>query len=199
MNPDEYLSLPPLQRVLLQHLLNQERVDSTPYSEYDLIKILRTECPDTQWSSTTLPPELRLFTEHFLTMHSLYSLREWLAQRNYHLAISPLSITLQPLSPTYGRTLADTDPVAEYYLDIRNLEHMTVDEVNRLLASFWTRLNHQGGRESALSCLGLQHDATQEEVTRQYRKLAHIHHPDRGGNSDHFIALREAYETLKHK
>ncbi|MFO7716354.1 DnaJ domain-containing protein [Desulfosarcina sp.] len=33
-------------------------------------------------------------------------------------------------------------------------------------------------------------------LTRQYRKLAHKHHPDKGGNPDTFVKLNAAYEKL---
>jgi molecular chaperone DnaJ len=49
--------------------------------------------------------------------------------------------------------------------------------------------------------LGVDSDATEDEIKRAYRKLAHEHHPDkRGGDKEaeeKFKAINEAYETLK--
>jgi curved DNA-binding protein len=45
--------------------------------------------------------------------------------------------------------------------------------------------------------LGVQPDASPEEIKRAYRKLAMEHHPDRGGDADRFKQITEAYETLK--
>lgn len=38
--------------------------------------------------------------------------------------------------------------------------------------------------------------ATQEEIKIAYRKLAHIHHPDKGGDAEKFKQINEAYQTL---
>jgi curved DNA-binding protein len=48
--------------------------------------------------------------------------------------------------------------------------------------------------------LGLEHDATQDEVKRAYRKLARKYHPDVSQEADaeeHFKEVAEAYEVLK--
>lgn len=41
--------------------------------------------------------------------------------------------------------------------------------------------------------LGVTQQATKAEVINAYRALAHVHHPDVGGNADDFIQLRQAY------
>ena len=61
-------------------------------------------------------------------------------------------------------------------------------------------------REEAYVVLGLRSDATPEEITRAYRRLAQAHHPDRFVNLGEsaqraagvmFQRIREAYEALK--
>lgn len=47
---------------------------------------------------------------------------------------------------------------------------------------------------SHLSALGLTSDATSDEIQKAWRKLAKIHHPDRGGDPEEFKRLRDAYE-----
>lgn len=44
--------------------------------------------------------------------------------------------------------------------------------------------------------LGVSKNASPEEVKKAYRKLASIHHPDRGGNTAKFQAIQAAYDTL---
>lgn len=45
--------------------------------------------------------------------------------------------------------------------------------------------------------LGVKKDATQDEIKKAFRKLAHEHHPDKGnGNGDKFKEINEAYQTI---
>jgi hypothetical protein len=45
--------------------------------------------------------------------------------------------------------------------------------------------------------LGLRWPCTVDEVTRSFRRLALIHHPDMGGNASDFIRIKLAYDRLK--
>jgi molecular chaperone DnaJ len=44
--------------------------------------------------------------------------------------------------------------------------------------------------------LGLTKGATADEIKRAYRRLAHEHHPDKGGNQEKFKEINEAYQVL---
>jgi DnaJ-class molecular chaperone len=47
--------------------------------------------------------------------------------------------------------------------------------------------------------LGVSALATQSEIKRAYTKLALVHHPDKSrADSDAFMAIQKAYETLSH-
>lgn len=51
--------------------------------------------------------------------------------------------------------------------------------------------------DGALSLLKLTTNSTIDEIKSAYRKLAKVHHPDRGGDKDNFLKLNAAYETLR--
>ena len=44
--------------------------------------------------------------------------------------------------------------------------------------------------------LGLSNFSPITDIRRSYRKLALIHHPDRGGDADRMKEINEAYDTL---
>jgi DnaJ-class molecular chaperone len=44
--------------------------------------------------------------------------------------------------------------------------------------------------------LGVAKDASPEEIKRAFRKKAHEHHPDKGGDAEIFKKVNEAYQTL---
>ena len=47
--------------------------------------------------------------------------------------------------------------------------------------------------------LGVDKQASQVEIERQYKRQAAKHHPDRGGNEERMKSLNEAYRVLKDK
>ena len=50
--------------------------------------------------------------------------------------------------------------------------------------------------EKYYKILGLQSGARPDEIKKAYRRLALIHHPDKGGDEEKFKELVEAYEIL---
>ena len=44
--------------------------------------------------------------------------------------------------------------------------------------------------------LGIEKDASHDEIKSAYRKLAQINHPDKGGDIEDFQAIQHAYEVL---
>ncbi len=44
--------------------------------------------------------------------------------------------------------------------------------------------------------LNVSKNSTAEEIKKAYKKLAVKHHPDKGGNTDYFNKIYEAYQVL---
>ena len=44
--------------------------------------------------------------------------------------------------------------------------------------------------------LGVDRNATPDEIKKAYRKMAAKHHPDRGGSTEEFQKIEEAYRNL---
>lgn len=48
--------------------------------------------------------------------------------------------------------------------------------------------------------LGVDKDASMEEITSAFRRLAQLHHPDRnGGSYERFLEVKQAYDALRAK
>lgn len=50
--------------------------------------------------------------------------------------------------------------------------------------------------ENYYNILGVNENATQDEIKKAYRKLAIEHHPDKGGSEDKFKSISQAYDVL---
>ena len=69
--------------------------------------------------------------------------------------------------------------------------------MTKLLNNFWQRFGSLDEQTMALYTLKLKADASHQEITRSYRELAAKHHPDKGGDKEAFIHIRQAYEILR--
>jgi len=139
---------------------------------------------------------LLLFQKHFLLFHVLYSIHhQRVADRRGALQISPLLI--RQLDYVDADTqIGEVDRLSAYYLDPGNLVSATEDNVNQLLDAFWVRFLKNEKRGDALGVLGLSDPVTDGEIVKRYRKLASVHHPDRGGDKTRIQAINEAYALL---
>ncbi|WOD08663.1 DNA-J related domain-containing protein [Marinomonas sp. GJ51-6] len=171
-------------------------------SEFDILKALKDLLP--AFSQLADDSNLQLFRQHFLIMNALYQLQTSLWQEeNLVLDITATRITLFSASQvklSSSTHLSDSvdAKLAAYYLDWDEYEKTDVDEVSRLLNSFFKGISLTGSdRDSALKTLEIDaENPTKADIKQQYRKLAQQHHPDRGGDQDRFIDLRQAYEYL---
>ncbi|MEQ1644254.1 MAG: J domain-containing protein [Pyrinomonadaceae bacterium] len=53
-----------------------------------------------------------------------------------------------------------------------------------------------GKRKNHYHSLGIDPDATPEQIKRAYRAKARVTHPDKGGDAEEFAAVADAYEVL---
>lgn len=166
-------------------------------AEYALIQQLKTRHSG-HLPNLPLTDKLVLFRTHFLLFNALYRLRDRLWQAQTHLLeISPLCIRLLPYQPG-SSALSERDELRDYYLDMSQLQSTDEHDVERLLTSFWTRM--QGGEEklAALQLFELNNDAPLDlaRIKQRYRQLVSLHHPDRGGSTQRLQSINKAMEIL---
>jgi hypothetical protein len=179
-------------------------------SEYELIQQLKAR-HSTHIPNLPLLDKLVLFRTHFLVFNALYRLRDQLwGETSHTLNISPLCVQLQPYVPGACGVI-ESDPLRDYYLDMTNLRDTDEAEVERLLASFWSRMrgDQLGERNdswdpeqkrAALELFELDQEAASlslPTIKRRYRQLVSIHHPDRGGSTTRIQSINLAMEILQ--
>lgn len=167
-------------------------------AEYTLIQQLKDRY-SSHIPNLPLADKLVLFRTHFLLFNALYRLRDQLWQQRTHLLqISPLSIRLLPYQ-TGSAALSERDALRDYYLDMSNLQSTDERDVERLLTSFWTRM--QGGEEkqAALELFELSDERTIDlpRIKLRYRQMVSEHHPDRGGSTERLQSINLAMEILQ--
>lgn len=205
-----------LEAVLLHH--------PTGMSEYDLLRCLQgayKQCsqqvsddshalPSHLFSSLNLTDSFSLFQTHFVLFNGLYQLRQiWRKEHIGDIDIHTLNILPLPYhEQTTGGGLSKSEPLAEYYLDWNNLIDTSAANVNSLLSSFWQQffaVEHGLGAkvkvnpkhlEESYSLLGVVFKAPLKEVKRQYLRLIHQYHPDKGGDTEAAQSLQAAYAAI---
>lgn len=182
----------------LRKTLRQQR----RLSEFDLIKLLEQHklLPETNASA-----ELALFQKHFIVRNALYRWREELSASGETLEIGLSEIELRTLTEARANLPDANGPpesLAEFYLDWQNFESHGEGEVEDLLSAFWrdfARYQTVATEEveQALAVLGLALPVSVDQLKKQFKKLAHQQHPDRGGVSEEFVKISEAYQTVR--
>lgn len=183
----------------LLELLSLRLADGQACSEYDLLCWL--QAPEQGvFRADALRDSLTMFRSHFILMHCLYRLQQqWAAEQSALLEISALRICRQPWPQTsQSRTLAEHQPLAEYYLDLSQL-NTGQDEVDELLRSFWQTMLQPEQEDQDIAELQLSKPVTGADIRLQYRRLAMQHHPDRGGDVNRFRDIQAAFQRLKHR
>lgn len=92
-----------------------------------------------------------------------------------------------------------TDPTKMIHSIVRNIE---IAMLSQMQARIHARLSVlQGVPEDTsmdpFSILGVDMDATREEVDKAYREKAKAAHPDKGGNNMEMVRVNAAYEAIR--
>ncbi|WP_196140332.1 DNA-J related domain-containing protein [Aliikangiella sp. G2MR2-5] len=177
------------QELLLDYINQNDGVTQ----EYPLLRHLEESHPE---FFAPLGIEPSLFKRHFYLFHQLYKLNNRLLEKRLRLIISPLEIRLCSIAEA-GQSIAETDALAEFYLDRKNLE-LSASEVAEMQKKFWEKYLAIDKKAVAIRTLGLTkyEELDRKLVKRQYSKLAQSYHPDKGGDEAEFQKIKEAYETL---
>lgn len=178
-------------------------------SEHQLLKLLQQQ-PYEFFAADALRDPLVLFQTHFLLFHCLYLLKQsWNIAQHATLDISATLIIKRSYCNQNtelknklngSQQLLQADPLAQYYLDWSHFSSTTGEDVDALLNSFWRKVFTPKNEESiqhSLTIMQLDSLVSTAELKVQYRRLAQIHHPDKGGNSDQFKKICQAFHQLK--
>ncbi|TBR44226.1 molecular chaperone DnaJ [Marinomonas agarivorans] len=170
-------------------------------SEYKLLKEL--DLTTQVFSELEGDEKLILFRKHFLIMNALYRLQTQLWQEDkIKLRVSPLNIVIeqQTASLTSSSTThlddATEAKLAAYYLDWNEYNKTQTGDVEALLTGFYRKLYEGNDTQKALDVLELSENCSKEMIKKAYRQRIKHAHPDKGGDPQHFIKLRRAYEHL---
>jgi len=182
---------------LTDQLLQLLREAPEGVSEFQLIQHLKAR-HSTHVPNLPLTDKLVLFRTHFLVFNALYRLRDRLWEENAaHLEIGPLQIRLSPYTSGV-QALGEQDPLRAYYLDERHLKDTTERDVEKLLESFWTRMQGNEEKAAALALFELEDGPVDYALIKlRYRQLVSQHHPDRGGSTTRLQSINKAMEILE--
>lgn len=179
---------------ILQH-------SALPMTEYQLM--CEVEQAIGEWPFDRSEGALLLFRKHFCIMNALYRIQHNLRQEGVYLQVDPLAIMFSLHQSTSqhqkleNAVSTEVSNLAEYYLNWDNFQTSTKETVESLLHSFWDRFQSGDALAESFSVFGLQPGDSWEDVKLVYRKMANLHHPDKGGDMQTFIEIRRAYETIK--
>src|SRR5690554_3643246 len=172
-----------------------------PIKEFDLIQQLQ-QPPYQLLSTNALRGELQLFRTHFLIFHCLYRLQDlWRSEQSFELAIDPLQIKLHSYQVVMPG-LTKEDPLKSYYSNWANMINTTEADVDDLLNAFWRgfvgEVVTSEDLTQAFAAMELEQlPATETLLRSHYRRLVHVHHPDKGGEVTRMQIIQHAYQLLK--
>ncbi|WP_170940710.1 DNA-J related domain-containing protein [Pseudoalteromonas sp. NBT06-2] len=144
-----------------------------------------------------------LFKKNFIIMNALFQLSCNLIGSGYILIIEPLEIRLAKINEK--KLSKPNKNLKDYYLDWNNFETDSKD-IEVLFNSFWQSYLTSKTKESinpkmisdALNYFELPKNATSEQISRQWKKLALKYHPDKvNGDKNKFQQLQVHWQVLK--
>lgn len=199
--------IPELKHAVLEIVLQQKQ----SITEYELITLLK-QPPYELLPADILSHTKSLFQCHFIIFHVLYVLQDELNREGaFALDIEPLGIVLREKDEVTTmqhaveelRTAEAEVALRDYYLNLDEYLSTTEADVEVLLETFWQSyiaLPQQQNKftlEEALKILELPKvPLYQKELKKQFRRLAHQYHPDKGGQHELMQDLQLAYHRV---
>lgn len=174
-------------------------------TEHKLLKLLQ-QAPHEFFAADALRDPLILFQTHFLLFHCLYLIKQrWCATQQAELDISALMIIKRPfifekIEVSKIQQLLSAEPLAQYYLNWSHFSSTTEEDIESLLNNFWRKVLRPQNEENiqqSLTIMQLDAPVPTAQLKVQYRRLAQSHHPDKGGDSEYFKQICQAFHQLK--
>lgn len=144
----------------------------------------------------------QLYPVHFLLFHTLYRLRDQLAESGETITISPMHLRLYENPVVSGSGVAgEVDALRTFYLDLTQYR-MSGDSIQKMMNDFWNghypqRPPHQEAVDAA-GILGFDHlPDSFGKVKHRFRRAVMQAHPDRGGDTESIQSLNQAFAILK--
>ena len=152
---------------------------------------------------TVRSEDMARFQQHFVLYHLLYRVQQQLldSQQGY-LSVELAKVRLLSVSHTPVSDAQDSR--RQYYLNWHNFYQMTEQLLDQHLNAFWQNFAVSQSAQVALSeaeakaLLQLPAHFNFDQLKKAYRTKALQLHPDRGGEAQQFILLRQAYQRLLH-
>ncbi len=173
--------------------------DPEPLKEYDLIH--RLSEPQNGWSNIST---VALFEKHFMARFCLYFIAKYSTLLTLDIQLVAIHVELTSASTHTTHTTHVghvASPALEgFYFDWSQFNNVTPETVNNLLTDFWTRYTYNLTAIQDLALLNITtplNALTLQNIKQAYRLKAQKHHPDKGGNSETFYAIEQAYQRLK--
>mgnify|MGYP006191805485 FL=1 len=150
---------------------------------------------------TVRSEDMARFQQHFVLYHLLYRVQQQLldSQQGY-LSVELAKVRL--LSVSHTQVSDAHDSRRQYYLNWHNFYQMTEQLLDQHLNAFWQNFTVPQFTQVALNeaeakaLLQLPAHFNLAQLKKAYRTKALQLHPDRGGEAQQFILLRQAYQRL---
>lgn len=170
-------------------------------SELALIRALQSDRWQLIGPVDFMEPD-KLYPVHFLLFHTLYRLRDQLAEDNETLMISPLRLSILPQREPVAQTLpGEEDKLRAFYLDLSQY-FMSNGDIQGMMDNFWAGMPparpDPGLATEAAETLGFDAlPASFSQVKQGFRRQVMRAHPDRGGSTEEVQKLNQAFSVLK--
>ncbi len=153
-------------------------------------------------------PYIAIYQKLFVTQAAICVLYEEYERAGvFRVVVSPVSVHLHRLAApddensdwTEMCEFQSTRPNLAFFSDDSNFYSATSESVQALMEKFWCQYERYMASEDAYQVLGLNPEASWKEIQSRYRALITSRHPDKGGDPEAFVRIRQAYESLHWK